>query len=383
MKKFALYFLSLFILTGCPGPTTPFGENFWLDFDDIAVMQNDSLTLSFIDVSDSRCPIDVICIWEGEVVVTLLAIYGDSDDRTEEEVELVLNGGDAATTVSFASYEVVLLNVNPYPDTRVATSKEDYGIELIVNMVGDIYDFDWQLKSYNVEGGERNLLIEGSEYSLYLESGSDQASGKILCNSWFSSYRLKNNSIKFGPIASTEIFCFLSSDEDVRAQTELVLNVLSSANSFRLSDGALTIASSTGDELHYVDKLAVESKVLASAMELWEQSGINHYSFVYREICFCIPMGSGFVRVTVKDGVVIGAYDEVADMPLTEAQVDRLRTFDELFELLQRAIDQSAYSINATYSELYGFPQDVYIDYEAMIADEEYGFAVSGFSPLR
>jgi hypothetical protein len=43
--------------------------------------QNGEVSISLIDVSDSRCPNDVTCVWAGEVKATVLFSVGDKSER--------------------------------------------------------------------------------------------------------------------------------------------------------------------------------------------------------------------------------------------------------------------------------------------------------------
>ena len=60
-----------------------------------------------------------------------------------------------------------------------------------------------------------------------------------------------------------------------------------------------------------------------------------------------------------------------------------LRTVAGLFDLIQEAIDQGAYSISVVYHPDLGYPASLGIDYDRRIADEEVGFRVSGVSELE
>lgn len=82
------------------------------------------LTLTWTEVEDSRCPIDVQCIWEGRVVVTLEVSVGDEDPETvrltnhpdglrEDE------DGDLAERLR-------LVDVEPYPHSERPIERSDY-----------------------------------------------------------------------------------------------------------------------------------------------------------------------------------------------------------------------------------------------------------------
>jgi len=70
-------------------------------------------------VEDSRCPIDVTCIWEGRVSIKL-------DVRNEKKIqEIILTMGERATS-NFDLYGVDLIEVSPYPISTRNISVEEY-----------------------------------------------------------------------------------------------------------------------------------------------------------------------------------------------------------------------------------------------------------------
>lgn len=119
---------------------------------------------------------------------------------------------------------------------------------------------------------------------------------------------------------------------------------------------------------------------LDSAQERWEKENVQDYTFEFRWLCFCTPDYVRPVSLTVRGGVLIsGEYTDTGST-LTIEQLDRYQTIDELFEMIEEAVADNAHQITATYNQTYGFPDDVYIDYREMLADEERGFQITNFS---
>lgn len=75
-------------------------------------------------VSDSRCPIDVQCIWAGEILIKVELKKGD----VVREVELKEGG-----SVIFEDREISLMSVIPEKNTKNPTPQEDY--QFIFNVV--------------------------------------------------------------------------------------------------------------------------------------------------------------------------------------------------------------------------------------------------------
>ena len=117
---------------------------------------------------------------------------------------------------------------------------------------------------------------------------------------------------------------------------------------------------------------------LLRAESRWERSSIRAYTFTIAWSCFCLPEYVAEVDVEVQDGQVLNL--SFVDPKFAGQEVpnpERFRTIDGLLAVVQGAIDSDAASIRADFHEQLGYPVEVFIDYEAMMADEEQGFSVS------
>ena len=59
---------------------------------------------------------------------------------------------------------------------------------------------------------------------------------------------------------------------------------------------------------------------------------------------------------------------------------ERFVPVEELFALLQDAVTRSAARIEVSYDERYGYPTELFIDYDEGMADEETRFVIRGFT---
>ncbi|MBX2819931.1 MAG: hypothetical protein KTR29_09635 [Rhodothermaceae bacterium] len=122
--------------------TVDLGEEFQLRVGETAVfiqvnhLLEEETRITFQELEeDSRCPIGVNCIWEGQVVLAFDALT-DGDTEHLDYQGFVSPEGDAYLNQSFGDiYELQLLRVDPYPvaatngesaegeDDKVATLK--------------------------------------------------------------------------------------------------------------------------------------------------------------------------------------------------------------------------------------------------------------------
>jgi len=77
-------------------------------------IQLDDLKLYFYDIEDSRCPLDVECVWEGEVTAMI-----NLDNKTLDASTYFTPG----RTVTFLPYEITMTEIQPHP---ISTEAPDY-----------------------------------------------------------------------------------------------------------------------------------------------------------------------------------------------------------------------------------------------------------------
>jgi hypothetical protein len=89
------------------------------------------LALEFVDVpSDTRCPIDVQCVWAGDVQIVLNIWHQGVD---QGEFILTLGAETEASSLVRGEIEIRLLGVHPQPVTDRPIRLEDYRIRLQVS----------------------------------------------------------------------------------------------------------------------------------------------------------------------------------------------------------------------------------------------------------
>lgn len=124
---------------------------------------------------------------------------------------------------------------------------------------------------------------------------------------------------------------------------------------------------------------AGERMELERARELWNAQGIDDYRMT---LGLQGGMIGGRAIITVRDGVPVSVQpiEPWEEMPASFFQ--GFDTVEDLFAILQRAVDQDADRIDAEYHRQLGVPLDVYIDPSKNAVDEEHGFVVESFAVL-
>ena len=89
-------------------------ENFWITFDSL--------------LADSRCPVDAICLWEGN------AELGFTFAKDGNEIPFSLNTHvDFLRDTTLLGYKVSLIDVMPYPHTDSSFTQKDYSTVIVIS----------------------------------------------------------------------------------------------------------------------------------------------------------------------------------------------------------------------------------------------------------
>ena len=93
--------------------TESFAEEIEIKFGETVHYEN--LNLYFYDIEDSRCPLDVTCIWEGKVSAMI---------HTSNQTHKIGGGLEIGYPRTYITpYTITLIDVRPHP---ISTEKPDY-----------------------------------------------------------------------------------------------------------------------------------------------------------------------------------------------------------------------------------------------------------------
>lgn len=124
---------------------------------------------------------------------------------------------------------------------------------------------------------------------------------------------------------------------------------------------------------------AGERMELERARELWDAQGIDDYRMTVGRQGGMI---GGRAMITVRDGTPVSVQPLEPWEEMPPQYFNGMDTVEDLFAILQRAVDNDADRIDAEYHRQLGVPVDVYIDPSKNAIDEEHGFIVESFEIL-
>jgi hypothetical protein len=112
---------------------------------------------------------------------------------------------------------------------------------------------------------------------------------------------------------------------------------------------------------------------------VWEDAAITEYTYELNRLCYCGLAGT--LTVTVADHAVVAVTREDGErIPPQDLHV--VETVDDLFDVIQRAIDEKAFRYTVEYHAELGYPTLVDLDPIRNAIDEEVRYEAGGLEPI-
>jgi hypothetical protein len=121
---------------------------------------------------------------------------------------------------------------------------------------------------------------------------------------------------------------------------------------------------------------------LARARALWGREGGPSYAFTMELQCYCAPGTSlAPVVVTVKNGQPVSRIYKTSPATTASAEVfGPYDTVDELFEVIEDAIDRDANVLQVGYNDAKGFPEVINVAVKGGTSNDQRILFITGFS---
>lgn len=135
MKNLIVLFFIFTLLFSCNNESESYPENFEVGIEknfklgDDYLSNVESLKFKISEINDSRCPSDVVCIWQGEALVTI-------DVETPVQGKLQLSTYDNQTD-TLGDYSFELVEISPYPISTKIIKLKDYTITLKIDKLSE------------------------------------------------------------------------------------------------------------------------------------------------------------------------------------------------------------------------------------------------------
>lgn len=127
--KYLFLLLIILLFTNCKNNTEPEPNSdkyYKIKFNKTIDLDNSGIKIEFLDVlEDSRCPEDVICVWSGNA--NILIKFADST--------FSFNSTLSPQSFNYKGYNIVFVNLSPYPHSRKIINKKDYILSLDIQEI--------------------------------------------------------------------------------------------------------------------------------------------------------------------------------------------------------------------------------------------------------
>jgi len=113
------------------------GSEFMLQFNQSAEIKSENMKITFLNVtSDSRCPTDVTCVWQGKAEIDVNLQKEDQDVT----VSLPIGGDSNQDVTVFNQYLIQLVDLSPYPVSTKNIQTDEYSAKINVTKYVQLHD---------------------------------------------------------------------------------------------------------------------------------------------------------------------------------------------------------------------------------------------------
>jgi hypothetical protein len=144
----------------------------------------------------------------------------------------------------------------------------------------------------------------------------------------------------------------------------------------RIAVPALLLAALAGCDVVGGDIDNFQRDKLSQARTQWDGKNVASYSYILELECFCAPASElKPVLVTVQNGAAASLQywneDPAKRTPAPAATFGAYDTVEELFDVVEDAIERDADVLQVGYDPEFGFPQIINVDYQVGGSDQK------------
>jgi Zn-dependent peptidase ImmA (M78 family) len=117
-------------------------------------------------------------------------------------------------------------------------------------------------------------------------------------------------------------------------------------------------------------RISEEQQEFNRKKALWSSKNIKNYSYILDISCNSFPEEKK--KIVVANNQIVDAIFIPSDTKIDNSRKKYLKTIDDYFDIIQKALDRRDSDLTVVYNEEYGYP--TYIYKEAEIAQEQAGY---------
>lgn len=109
--------------------------------------------------------------------------------------------------------------------------------------------------------------------------------------------------------------------------------------------------------------------------ERWQAHQPTTYEFVLQRSCGeCLPEATVPLLVTVHERRIRSVVKQQTGEPVS-AEVSQAKRIEDLFTIVQSALEQRVYRLAVSYDPALGYPASISIDHDRQVVDDEIGYS--------
>lgn len=183
--RYVILSVSVALLIGAMTPhafsedmTAQLGTKFDMMSNQTVTVQPVGIMIQMVNMSDSRCPSDVTCVWAGQAKTNLaVQISGNTNILT---LTSTAGGTDSK---SLGNYQIQLVKVNPYPTSKTTIKLSDYVLTLKVSTIPPLQQFKAGIAAKDV------ICMQGFVHVIKVNDGSpacvtSSTASKLVSRGW-------------------------------------------------------------------------------------------------------------------------------------------------------------------------------------------------------
>jgi Family of unknown function (DUF6174) len=126
-------------------------------------------------------------------------------------------------------------------------------------------------------------------------------------------------------------------------------------------------------------------EALDDAKALWYSKDYEMYELGFRRECYCEDAYRASYVSTVEGGTIVEVTATATGAVIGpgSALFRDAYSVEKLFDMIQSALDNSAYEIRVQYDGTLGYPVRLYIDYDIRFVDEEIGIEIESLAAIE
>jgi hypothetical protein len=118
------------------------------------------------------------------------------------------------------------------------------------------------------------------------------------------------------------------------------------------------------------------------ARRRWQAQGPASYRYRFQYLCFCPVSLVTPVEIEVRDGRVTAVVEPQTGRPVPEAAGRPTPTVEDLFAVVEDALDGGVDWLDVQYDIVLGYPAVIRVDPDARVVDEERSYFAGGLRAL-